>query len=375
MTVANSKPKKRWFVPRFSLRLLLGFALLTSLVFGWFAPLAYRARTESRILDEISVLHPKAHFDYQRNVESDGYNSSEPPGPEFLKKWFGDNLFGHVESLEIYFFPNPEENQKALERIACFRQLKRLSIRGFLPDLSSVSKIKNLTQLTIDCDAGNIEDLGELAKLQRLYIRGELTGLSCLSKMKKLTHLTIDGGDCQSIEPLGKLKAIQNLTLRNLDVDDLSPIQNLPALEKLQLSLNQFEDHSVLTKLPNLKSLSIGHPYKGFEDWSWLEDMETLEELDLASSRVNHLPPLEKLKKLKMLNLLHCSRLASSAPVADLKNLTVLQIGNGTPMQILDTIELLPNLKNLIILLPFHQMEDLDVEDIKTRFPAVKISR
>ena len=209
-----------------------------------------------------------------------------PPGPKFLRDWCGDNLFGYVESLTIRYNYWQGDEDVAFEKIGGFHELKQLTIEG-------------------DAGLDNIEVLGQLEMLREL-----------------------------------------NLSLCE-DVRDLSPIIKIRKLEKLYLSLNGFEDYSCIAKIPTLKELSIGHPYRGYEDWAWLSDLESVEILDLSSSRIIMLPPLGKLKRLKKLDLTHCSRLESSLPVAELANLTELAIGRGTPLQIIDKIEDLMKLERL----------------------------
>jgi len=300
------KKSRRKYIPRFGLKWLLLFALVASIVFGWFGQYAGRAKRETRVLEEIHLHFPSPTYSFESQIAL----GEPPPGPKFLRDWFGDNLFGYVESLTLFY---DSDGGDTFPKIVGFRQLKHLTVNGQpgLTDLSAVAELKQLQELNLS---------------------------SCV------------------------------------EVRDISPLTRLPKLEKLSLSLNGFDDHSSITKIPRLKELSIGHPYTAFKDWSWLSDLETLEVLDLSSSRINKLPPLGKLKKLRILNLTHCSRLDSSESVVELANLVELSIGRGTPLQILDKIEQLEKLERLI-LCPYERLPASELEEIKKRIPMVKVSR
>lgn len=302
--------KSTWkFVPRFSLRWLLVFALLSSVVFGWFGSHYNRAKNEAQLLKEIAPLSPVATFDYQR-VDP----NATPPGPKFLLDWCGDNLFGSVESLIIKYQSFKIEDEP-FEKIGGFNHLKNLYLTG-------TSELKDISV---------VGELDTLRKLNMSYCG--------------YAH-------------------------------DLSPILKIRKLEKLNLSLNGFKDHSCIGEIDTLKELSIGHPYGGFQDWTWLSKLENLEKLYLTSSRINRLPPLDKLKRLTVLDLNYCSRLESSLPVADLENLEELTIGRGAPLQILERIEDLKKLQRLR-LNPYKddQLSNSQLEELKARIPNVTVSQ
>ena len=272
----NKKAKRR-LLPRFGLKWLLVLALFASFFFGWFSRCYHRAKRESQLLEELVFFGPKVTFSYE-----DG----EPPGPKFLREYFG-----YVKSVSVTSFPSEQVTKESfVGKIVGFRELKKLSMH-FCKDL------------------------------------------------------------------------------------DLSPITKLEMIEELDLAGNEFEDYSCLKKLPKLKKLSIGHPYVQIEDWTWLGAIESLEELDLSSSRIDELPKLNRLQNLKVLDLTNCSRLVSTEPVVHLQNLEKLSLGKGTPMQILDEIERLPNLKILDLCPHRHEpISNLRIEEIKNRIPGVKVS-
>lgn len=286
----DKKPRRR-LIPRFGIRWLLVFALIASVFFAWFARCCDRAKRETQLLDDIAAFNPGVTFNYEKN-RMPGDPAVPPPGPEFLRDRFGDNLFAYVDSLTIHFnsSTNAIPQDDVIDKIGGFRQLEVLSIRFS-------------------------------------------------------------------------------------DAQDLSPIASIRTIEELDLILNEFSDYSCLQQLPNLKKLSIGHPYVQIEDWTWLGEIESLESLDLSSSRINKLPSLLKLKNLEFLDLKNCSRLESTAPVADLKNLTRLSIGKGTPLQILDMVDQLPNLE-FLDLQPYKQdkLSVAEIEGIRRRFPHAKVT-
>src|SRR5690349_19710848 len=93
------KPKRRW--SRFSLRTAFVLVTIACISFGW---LGYKVREKKREREAVAALTNaggKVLYDYQIALDDDRMRSVTPPGPEWLRRALGDNLFAHVVSVEF----------------------------------------------------------------------------------------------------------------------------------------------------------------------------------------------------------------------------------------------------------------------------------
>lgn len=277
--------KPRWkFVPRFSLRWLLVFALLSSVVFGWFGSHYNRAKTEARLLEEILPLSPEVTFDYER-TDPDG----TPPGPKLLRAWCGDNLFASVESLNISYGSWEGTEDEAFEKIGGFHHLKRLDLTGAsgLEDISVIGELDTLRELDMRyCE--NAHDLSPILKIRKLEkLSLSLNGFkdhSCLAKIDTLKELSIGHpyGSFKNWTWLSELKNIETLDLSSSRINRLPPLGKLKRLKVLDLThCSRLESSLPVADLENLTELKIGRgtPLQVLDR---IEDLKKLERLKLS---------------------------------------------------------------------------------------------
>ena len=302
--------RTRWR-PRFGLKLFFVFVTLCAVVCATFVPNLVRARREARALEQIQILDPIHYFDYQIDSKSDEHDSDKtseepiPPGPEILRRWFGENTFAKVEYLGVYQNLIHKENQKLT---------KSLQYRNALQKISELRELKEL--VFYGCE--NIEDI------------------QMISKLTKLEVLNLHDCGCQSLTPLANLHELRELNLQGVQASNLIAISNLQKLTQLSLIGSNMEDHSCLPQLRSLRQLKISNTDN--LEWDWLKDMDQLEELHMMCSQITELPSLTKLQDLKKLDIRYCWKLDTSGPLIDLKGLTHLWIGYGTPLQIFDNL-------------------------------------
>ena len=313
-------------MPQFGLRMLLVIVSSTAIGCAWFVPWWNHTKQEAALVADIQILKPLLYYDYQFSELKEHYDPANclAPAPKFLKAWFGEHLFGSVESFsvtgssfyaefplgttEVYRYSN--EIDDAFQRIGEFKNLRFLSLHGCF-GLSDLTMIKTLDKIEdLDLQACGAEDISPL---------------KFASSLK-----TLNLGNCSSIE-------------------DLTPISHLSNLESLDLSQTRLSDYSCLAELPNLKSLSMLNLYEDIEDWSWLGEMKSLEEAWLDSSGLKRLPSLKKLNRLTSIHLSYCADLESTAPLVDVKQLKHLWLGRGAPLQILEHLDELPDLESLYL--------------------------
>jgi Leucine-rich repeat (LRR) protein len=174
-------------------------------------------------------------YDYQHVRGSMRLNapSGEPPGPPWLRKLIGIDLFANVVRVDCQ--DTAFEDIDAIENLP---QLEHLNLNATL--VRDLSPLANLTRLhTLECrdtDIVTISPLGELVELQFLQLNGtRIRDLTPLSRLTNLEQLYLRGTEVQDVTPLGKLKALEFLGLRATRVQDVLPLRNLVNLKWLDL--------------------------------------------------------------------------------------------------------------------------------------------
>lgn len=158
-----------------------------------------------------------------------------------------------------------------------------------------------------------------------------------------------NGGDRNIIRfipfKIRKLFKLKLLSLNACYVIDIYNLREIPFLESLDLTSNDaIRDHSILSRLHRLKELSLKR--SGFNNVDALADLDKLEYLNLASTRLSHYRFLTKLKRLTYLKLDYCVRahdLAFFRAIPQLKHLSL----NNIEIKELDEIARLSELESL----------------------------
>ncbi len=100
---ATPLPRRRWF--QYSLRTLMLFVLLWSLACSWVAVRMQRARRQHAAVEAIRLAGGWAHYDYDNEEEQNPFaipsELPEPPGPRWVRKWLGDDVFTKVVSAKL----------------------------------------------------------------------------------------------------------------------------------------------------------------------------------------------------------------------------------------------------------------------------------
>ena len=161
------KPKLRWF--QFSLRTLLVFVTLCAIASSWLAVKLQEAKRERETETAIE--------------KSDGtVQWSEPPGPQWLRTFLGDDFRRHVVKVVAV---STKFTDASLENLEGLSQLQTLGLH-----------FTNVTDM-------GLEHLKRLSQLQDLWLGGEhftdagLENLKGLSQLKNLTlyktNVTVEG--------------------------------------------------------------------------------------------------------------------------------------------------------------------------------------
>ena len=96
--LAALKPKRRWF--QYSLRSLLLFMLLASVLFAWLGRHLARARVQRPIVARIEAAGGHAYYDYQ--LEPGHIDPAKsPPGWKLVRAVLGDDIFATVQVVGL----------------------------------------------------------------------------------------------------------------------------------------------------------------------------------------------------------------------------------------------------------------------------------
>jgi Leucine-rich repeat (LRR) protein len=192
--------------------------------------------------------------------------------------------------------------------------------------------------------------LGQLRQVLRkrsldLSGRGDLVDLSPLSKLRQLRELTISHTQVRDLSPLRNLAQLQRLDLSHTPVEDLQPLRYCDALQRLNVAHTQVDDLGVIAELPALQVLDLS--FSNITSLAPLQNGPALTELDLSGTSIFNLDALATQTQLAVLNLsgttiydlqplseltqlrvLNCDRtnIADLAPLAGAKSLRLLRV-------------------------------------------------
>jgi hypothetical protein len=234
---ARSKQELHWY--QYRLRTLL---IVMTVLAAWLSIASHRARQQKMAVERIRALGGRVDYDYQRitaNTDVDDFMPvlAGPPGPEWLRRFVGDDYFQsvvHVElqetsagdsdvamlanlpRLEILDLSCTKVTNQGLVHLKGLRKLKVLTLKGVPVDAAGFACLTDVTELrslAVECreftDAG-LTNLKNLSKLERLWLWGLITDANVhyFASLKNLKMLYIP--DAQ-ISDEDRLKLQQSL--------------------------------------------------------------------------------------------------------------------------------------------------------------------
>jgi len=234
----EAKPRHRWF--QFSLRSLFVVMTLFALLLGY---TTHRARQQREAVEAITALGGTVIYDHQFQfdksisfISSPGSmyfeatgrewlfsNNTEPAGPQWARKWIGDEYFQDVAAVDLSWIgwewekPTENINVRLLGKLQGLRWLN-LDGRGFT-----------------DKDLRHIK---QLATLERLFLKDTHVTDEGLTYLKDLTNLQyLSLADTQITDDgLVHLKGLKNLEVLELCRTKISDagLENFKALKNLK---------------------------------------------------------------------------------------------------------------------------------------------
>jgi hypothetical protein len=154
----RSATSKRWF--QFRVGTLL---LAVTAVAIWFGILKNRVDRRRRAIEQITELGGTIQYDYEREAARRN-RPAEPPGPRWLRKLIGDELFVTVAAISLDDLTLSDAD---LEQLSIFTRAKYLGLRNTQVSDAGFKHLRGWTQLEfLQLSGTQIGDEG-LAHLDR----------------------------------------------------------------------------------------------------------------------------------------------------------------------------------------------------------------
>jgi Leucine-rich repeat (LRR) protein len=290
---SEKKPSRRRWRFQFSLRSLLIFVSVVGVLCGYLGIFIQNVQKQRKAVKSIQRLGGQVHYDYEYDWSA---FEATPPGPAFLRKMFGDDIFANVVDVSLYSETTAIQDKD----VVILRELPRikiLSLNG--PDITDES-LKIVAELEL------LESLG----LYRTKITGE--GLKLLERNANLRHIVFDGPTVNdtTLANIEKLQNLRSIILRGTAITDagLSKLPQLVSLRELTIG-----PHPALTanclatisKIENLESLTLMGNISTSNNFAELRSLKKLKQLGIDSAAFDDhcMESVIHLDKLKSLNL------------------------------------------------------------------------
>ncbi|TLX49763.1 hypothetical protein CWC31_14940 [Pseudoalteromonas ruthenica] len=324
--------------------LVLNNHYITDLSALFHTPKLTTLRLEGKVIDSFSALSHLAELqslhiesDYGRQLASDDIETIA--------------ALNNLTSLTIsgYRFDGARSFKQltALEELALIRT--NTSSIGFVREFS------NLKALTLE---GNSE-LNDISAIEGLNLTTltlrNLHGLSYFDYIESLTHLrklNISGGWSTSFDvaTLKGLSNLEELSFSNIDLENTGALNQLVTLQSLQLSRTGLEVIPPLDNLEQLQSFTVQDNYE-LVDVTALDGLVNLENLIISDTKyINDVSFLTSLTKLKTLHLTRLPQLVYFLDaISELNALEKLNLSESNNLKCseLETLEQQQNINSI----------------------------
>lgn len=274
----TSGPRRRW--SQLSLRTVLLIVALVSVPLAWFGSRLREARNEVRGIEALRAADGTFYYDYEYDptkdalVNPDGdpnwlpVSNRPPPGPHWLNRLFGRNVFAHVDY--VAFEGDADAVWKNLHSFGHLRALEVTDGPIASTQLRHVGALSTLRVLLLPrtqiADAALIH-LQSLTQLEVLDLSGTKVtgrGLGYLSELRGLHVLALSDTlvDDDGMKSIAALPQLERLYLRRTRVGDggLRHLARMRCLRLLDLRSTQVTDNGLeyLQSLKELEQLCLG---------------------------------------------------------------------------------------------------------------------
>jgi len=288
----RKKDKKGRF--QFSLRTLLVATALFAIACAWVSNHVIRARAQRRAVESVLSRLGSVYYAHNRGEDGDYYdNYGRPGGPEWLRRWIGDEYFQELHAVEFDYHWDCDFHETVV-LLGSQRELRVLLLTYTELSDDDLAPLKGLQKLTIlSLERTNVTDAGV----------GELTALTQLQTLRLNQTAITDRG----VAHLVAFNELRHLGLAETRITDksLQYLSAMPRLEGLAFSETAVTDAGLkhLAKLPKLQVLYLDGTDVTDAGLKHLSGLTKLEHLTLDGSMVTgsgfaHLHGLRNLRTL-----------------------------------------------------------------------------
>ncbi len=251
--------------------------------------------------------------------------------------------------------------------LSCFKGVSWLSLEYGYLNPGDLMGMESLTSIASDMTLAELyEAVPHPENIDYIQIESAIFMDSCdgIEKFPNLTYFATDCMDLQDISALTALPDLEGLALTDCDrLTDFSPLYEMTGLEILSIQSSSLKDIGFVKNMPYLDHLSIADADElmsiealeacsgtltelylkdtwKLSDFSVIEKLTNLTDLELTLSYDHQLPSFENLKNLTYLSLYGADDLS---PIAQAKELLYLSLDN-CDCEDLSFMKELPNL-------------------------------
>jgi hypothetical protein len=244
-----------------------------------------------------------------------------PPGPQFVRRFLGNDVFSNVELVSFAWVDSPGELDPRV--LLEFPHLKIVMLRGSqVTDewLNYVVQIPELHGLALDGDTEGLSPaaLAKLRSLEKLrWIRLEgawvtdesLASIATLEQLQQLSLSSpkVSSASFASIGQLHELRQLDLNRMKQLGDEGTEHLRNLAKLQWLRITGTSTSDGTLanLATLPELEYINLAYTNVGDAGMEHLARLPRLDHLDIGSTEVTDagLAALARVPKLHYLRV------------------------------------------------------------------------
>jgi Leucine-rich repeat (LRR) protein len=261
------KHKRRWF--QFSLRTLMIVTMICAIGSAWLGKKIERKRYEQEAVEAIVSSGGQVLYDYEM------VKGGTPPGPAWLRKLLGKNLFSEVVLVNL--IGRGQASDSGLVVLDRFPQLQELDLLNTKITDAGLVSLRGLNRLQeLDLGETKVTDAGLV----------NLRGLTQLRRLDLAKTAITDAG-LVNVKGLTQLRELELVDTKITDAG-LVNLEGLHRLQLLSLTGTNVTDVGLahLKRLIQLQSLNISDLKISDSGLIHLKGMTTLNELFLVRTKI-----------------------------------------------------------------------------------------